>query len=840
MTDSLVTSSCLLRVAGAPISAWLQAANPTLFARVRELEPRVASYAELGRRLAEELGRELLAAPSLPRTERSLALQARRDLHNARPLAPAVGDRLVVLAAALGLDAARWREQLGAAVAASRELAELEPQVDAMVAEEEARLAELAWSLVRDLPIARLLVSHRDPAFASALEERVARGLSWRSRSARRSGAYVWKVLVRATTKSNPRDFHGHVALLPVGGDAAPGEPLRLRPDFAAQWLENVHRQRRELGQAPRSHPPQARLSLTPLHWWTETHLRAWVIDRENATEVREVELRRISLLDAIHAVLADGSLPHASALVEAGARLPAADRELLPGIVDHLVGLGVLEVSSSPRERFVEPITSAGTQGCIVVEERVLGPAAVSAPLDARRKEAGFLDVYRRADASLPASLGLRLQRQFGEVQRLLALIDADRRPSTAHADDGPAVPLLAAIEAQVLAPARPWTGGPAPLARHWPLAREATSGYARLLAFLASEADRADVIDIDAQRLDELGAPPAAFDWPVDCILRLPDGSAPHDGVDAVLDEAFPAGSLDARFVAALRRIEGEVAHVDHYSAFLRELEAATDATILELLIPPCSIGAANAIRRPLLARAWTGDADVEPYIEGARAAGLRHVPLGSLTLRRERGETVIEAGGRRMWPIYHATRLPLPPWNVLADVLLTASPLRPPWTPRRLSFSLDAFPERASMPRITVGGGMVIACAQWRLPAGEPWERGASLRGKIRALERLRARLGLPRWVFASSGPKRKPAACDLESVLGLRALEDAARAGGEVLLAEMLPAPDALRLVDEACAGAGRSVSSVMLRLPLDEPPQALARRIAARLRPARTG
>lgn len=832
MNDSLVTSSGLLRVAGAPISAWLRAANPELFARVRELERRGASYEALGRQLADELGRELLAEPDLPRAERSLALQARRDLHNGRPLERATGDRLVVLATALGLDAARWRERLGAAVEASRELAALAPRIEGMVDAEEARLAELAWSIVRDLPIARVLVSHRDPSFSSALAQRVARGLSWRSKSARQSGAYVWKVLVRATTKSNPRDFHGHVALLPVEGDAAPGEPLRLRPEFAAQWLENMHRQRRELGQGPRSHPPDARLSLTPLHWWTETHLRAWVVDRVDATEVREVELRRISLLDAIHAVLADGSLPYASALVAAGTNLPEADRELLPGIVEHLVGLGVLEVSSSPRERFVEPLASAGSHGCIVVEELVLGPTPEAAPLDARRKETGFLDVYRRAGASLPMTLGLRLQRQFGEVQRLLTLIDADRSPMTPRADDGPPVPLLAAIEAQVLAPARPSTGGPAPLARHWPLPREATSGYARLLAFVASKADRSAVVDIDAQRLDELGAPPAAFDWPVDCILRLPAGSAPYD---AVLDEAFPAGSLDARFVAALRRIEGELEHVDRYSAFLRELEASTDATILELLIPPCSIGAANAIRRPLLARAWTGDADVEPYIEGARAAGLRHVPLGSLTLRRERGKTVVEAGGRRMWPIYHATRLPLPPWNVLADVLLTASPLRPPWAPRRLHFSLDAFPERAFMPRITVGGGMVIACAQWRLPPGLPWERGASLRTKIHASERLKARLGLPRWVFASSGPKRKPVACDLESVLGLRALEDAARDGAEVLLAEMLPSPEALRLVDDSCAEAGPSVSSVMLRLPLDEPTTALARRIAARLR-----
>ena len=98
MNESHVTSSCLLRVAGAPIAAWLRSANPGLFTRVRELERRVAGYEALGRQLAEELGRELLAEPDLPRAERCLALQARRDLHNARPLARAACDELVVLA----------------------------------------------------------------------------------------------------------------------------------------------------------------------------------------------------------------------------------------------------------------------------------------------------------------------------------------------------------------------------------------------------------------------------------------------------------------------------------------------------------------------------------------------------------------------------------------------------------------------------------------------------------------------------------------------------------------------------------------------------------------------
>lgn len=839
MTSGHDHTSCILRIAGVPSEPWLAAANPALFATARALEQSHDAYRGLGRWLAEELGVGLLAAEGLSRPDRSLALELRRRLHNGRPLDPARCDHLVEIAGSLGHDAALWRERLAGAVEAASALAGLDHALERAVAAEEARQAELAWTLVRTVPIVRVLVSHRDPSFVSELEQRVARGIAWHSKSARQSGAYVWKVLTRAATKSNPRDWHGHVALLPVCRGVS-REALGVGSGFAAQWIENAHRQRRVLMQGE-STREGVRVALTPLHWRTETHLRAWVVDRENPTLVHEVEMRRISLLDAVYAVLAGGSVAW-DELVAAREVADPEERALRLGFAEHLVRLGVLELSSSPRERFVAP--EGGHAGCAAVDALVMGEARASAPegstLDARRKEAGFLDVYRRAWGSLPARLCARLQRQFGAVQRLYALIEADgrERASGARASDGPPVPLLEAIEARVLTPPRSDTGAVASPSHHWPPASDPSSGYGRLLAWLAGEAERAETVDIDAARLDALGAPAPSYDWPVDCVLRLPAATAAYD---AVLDEAYPAGTLDARFVGALRQLEGEVPHSSGYREFLEELEACTGATILELLIPPLSMGAANAIRRPLLARAWTGDPDVQMYVDGARTAALRYVPLGALTLRRTGGVSVVEAAGRRMWPVYHATRLPLPPWNVLADVLLTAAPSTTRWLPRRLHFSLDALPERSFMPRITVGGGMVVSCAQWRLrgAAGEPWDRRAPLRSKIVAVERLRAQRGLPRWVFASAGWKRKPVACDLESTLGLRALEhaadEAARTGGDVILAEMLPTPDELLVEDGACASGGKSVSSVVLRLPYDEPPRAMARRIAGQLR-----
>lgn len=816
--------SCILRVAGAPIGLWLAAANPGLFAAMRELERRRSDYEALGRQLADAIGKELVGAEGIARGDRNLALEVRRRLYNGRPIEHEQSSRVIEIAVALGRDPQRFRGPLATAVGTSRAILELDQQIDRAVDGEEGRLAEVAWRLACELPMARVLLEHRNPTLLTELGQRVARGAAWGSKSARRSGEYLAKVLRRATTKSNPRDWHGHVGLLAIGGEGATLEPVGLDAAVAVQWIENAHRQRRELMQSPIATRADARLAVTPLHWRTDEHLRAWAVDREDPRKVNEVELRRTSLLDEIYDALAEGSVLHDDfvSAMSSGSVDPEV-HGLLSGFAEHLARLGVLEVSSPPRERFVGP------GECVAVAELVVEPSEAG-----HRKEAGFLDVYRSASGSLPRAVCRRLERQFGEVQRLLALIEVDRRgPSGgARTDESSPVPLLEAIEARVLAAPGAAADGEPPIDHHWPPARRESSGYGRLLSWIAGEADRSQVVDIDAQRLDALGAATGSFAWPVDCVLRVPDATAAYD---AVLDEAFPAGSLDARFVGALRRVEGVVPHADGYQEFLRELEAVTDTTIVELLIPPLSVGAANAIRRPLLTRAWTGDPDVQLYIDGADAAALRYVPLGSITLRRCGGASVVEAGGRRLWPIYHATRLPLAPWSVLADVLLTASPLSTQWAPRRLHFSLDAFPERVSMPRITVGGGLVVSCAQWRVSAGELWERRACLRTKLREVEQLRGRLGLPRWVFASSGRKRKPMACDLESIASVRVLEDAAREGGPLFLAEMLPTPEELLVVDDACSAGSRSVSSMMLRFPYDEPPRAMARRIAAELR-----
>lgn len=842
--DHDVSRSCILRVAGLPIRLWQRAGNPALFAAIRELAAVRRRYQGTSRALADDLGRDLVCAEGISRADRGLALELRRRLHNGRQvLADESLGRLVEVAAAAGLDAASWGERLREAAETSRRITELHGLVDATLEAEPGRLAEQAWVLCRDVPAVRGLMMHRSPEVLRSLEQRAARGERWGGKSARRSAELVWRVLRRASTKSNPRDWHGHVGLLPVVEGCSPRDVPRVEAEVWAQWIENAHGQRRDLTGAPITATPGVRLAVTPLHWRTDQQLWAWAVDRDDPRRLVEVKLRRTAYLDAIHQALSAGSVPVdelAAAVLDDPADPEA--RDVLYGFVEHLVELGVLEPSSTPCSWMLGPLPMAdrATPAAAVVDARIRGgrrgDEGAGASVEEHRMARGFLDVYRGVSGSVSLAEGLRLQELVAQVQRLLLLIEDDRhhRHEDAGGDRGP-IALLEALRPQVLEPSAPERRAPS-LELHWPPARDEGSGYGRLLAFIARQVDRgASVVDIDARRLDECGAWAASFDWPVDCMLRLPArGTARVQGVEAVLDELLPAGALDARFVGALHRLHGRVPHTEGYRRFLQRVEEITGVTILELLIPPLSLGAANATKRPLLTRAFTGDADVGMYVEGARPDGLRYVPLEAITWRRAGGRNVVEALGRRVWPIYHATRRPLPPWSTIADVLLWASPLSTAWVPRRLHLSLDAFPERRAMPRITIGGGLLVAGAQWRLTEA-PWDRGASLRTKLEGLQALRSRLGLPRWLFVASGELRKPLACDLESMLAVRVIEDAVERPGGAVLVEMLPAPSELLVTDPGSAPHDGCVSSVMLRFPYDEPPEALAERVAARLR-----
>jgi hypothetical protein len=129
-------------------------------------------------------------------------------------------------------------------------------------------------------------------------------------------------------------------------------------------------------------------------------------------------------------------------------------------------------------------------------------------------------------------------------------------------------------------------------------------------------------------------------------------------------------------------------------------------------------------------------------------------------------------------------------------------------------------------AHTPRLDVDGA-TYQRERWALPtAGWKSLSGWSL---FRAMQRLRDRLGLPRFVFARVPGERKPFLVDVMCPFALDLLKHLARDTDTVAVEEMLPSPDELWLRDErgrytfelriqAKRSAGRASRHVASALP----------------------
>ena len=203
----------------------------------------------------------------------------------------------------------------------------------------------------------------------------------------------------------------------------------------------------------------------------------------------------------------------------------------------------------------------------------------------------------------------------------------------------------------------------------------------------------------------------------------------------------------------------------------------------------------------------------------------------------LRREGDRIVARVDGRPVWPIHHATRSAVPPWDELVGLLMSAAP-----RPLPLAFGpdlrrpLDAFPGLAFLPRVTAGA-LVISAAQWRIGRAELWPVDAPMVLKARRLDALRARLGLPRWVGVTDPRRGGSIGCDLESLRAIRTFDRVLGEDAEtVTVAEALPVPTEHPVTDGAGA---RHAAQLMLRLPADATPDDLARSAASAVHAAPT-
>jgi hypothetical protein len=838
ISDQNSPGSAVLRLAGCPIKLWLAAANEQMFASVRQWEELQEKYACLLGRLADRIGSEIVPHRALTRKERALAINLRRQMRKTNSVRASAYRQLAELVRqpAIRADALASDVEIAERLAAA--VATLEEEILRTLDQEEARLALSAFKLTANTPQMGALLRHHNSDLFMKVEalEHSGRGCN---RSVRRNGDYLWKIIDRATTKSTPRDWHSHVALLPISSISAMSVPV-VSQEVATVWCENVLARRRTLlGQQTSDRSPNVYVSLNPLNWQSDEHLIFWVPDSDRTMPTAELELRRTALVEVVCGALAAGPMLLTDFRAAVLPRLPSDEHGLLPEFTEHLVSIGVLQVDAAPRTRTESwhlpfaPGSIGASQGpCHAALDASPASTATSSPTNhpvaGNSKSAGYLDVYRRT-TELSNSCCVRIQWLITQARRLLAVMDAERSAATANdlifSENRPE-PLLEVLK-ETLRKSGP-RGGHRRHGPHWPRPVSSDSPYSRLLDFIASTAADSPVIDLSSDFFDDLGAPDGKIDWPIDCVVRLP---RPGADFEAVLDEVFPAGSLDARFVTSMQTMYQAVPHADAYQQFLRLLENETGIRFLELLIPPLSLGAANAVRRPIYTRVYTGDPSVVTYLPGDDRL-LQYIPLRNITLRRVRGRLHAEADGRQVCPTYHATRHPLPPWNTLADILLSTGPLPMRWSARRLHHSLDAFPGSQFMPRITVAGGLVVSPAQWRISEHEIWELGATPVTKVRSLEQLRRRLRLPRWVFASDRSGGKPIPCDLESVRSIGIIEDAATSGSrEMLMVEMVPNPEQL-LVKERLNGSDEYVASeIMLRLPCDRSPMSLASELA---------
>lgn len=851
--------TALLRVAGLPLEAWAAAGNPELFARFADLARQDDRRAGQSRALAEQLGTAVVPHPDLTPADRRAVLALRRRLHSGAAPGPADCGLLGRLPAARDLvaDAVRLGEEAASVPAVLRRLTDA-------VADERERVGALGWSLVCASPVMRDFLDGTEPGAADDVHGRLTAGESWGGKRLRKRAAYVWRALGRAAAKTTPRGWVGQVTLVPVappdGAGGGDGALLRLLPPgallggAAAEAVENVHGVRARLGGLDlRTADRATLLALAPLHFLQPTDgppgtgvLRCWVIDPRERSRMRRVVLRRTLPLDAVLARLGGGPLPLAD--LEAALLGPAATpadtpATVLRGFLAHLLGLGVLQACEPPRRLTTGWRPTADLRAGGTLPQPVPDPGADPGPTRASSADTArtwFTDSYRSTATAVSGAAARQVERALGTAARVAWLREADRlagpdphRLPAALADlterPCPLGELLAHCLPDDDAPP------PQPLRRHpgWHPAEAPGSGYAALLAHLAARAD-AGTVDLDDDLLDALGAPPAGTalpPWPLDCLLR----PLPGPGPVAVLETASPAGVLDARFADALHTLHDGYRSLRDYRAFLAAVERRSGARFVELLVPPLAERAANAVRRPVTTGWWTGDPDPLPY-QGRNGLTARYLPLDRITLRRAGTRIIAEADGCRLLPVHHATRTPLPPYDVLTRLLLPAGH---PACSRliRLDGLEGALPAPERLPRVTVGGGaLVIAPALRRVPATRLWRPGDDDLTKVRALAGLTRDAGLPRFAFVRAAAQAKPVPVDFAAVTTVALLERICtrHPGADLLVEEMLPAPGGLLLRDPAHGGAAVA-AQLLLRLPLGRAVEELAEPAVAALR-----
>lgn len=379
----------------------------------------------------------------------------------------------------------------------------------------------------------------------------------------------------------------------------------------------------------------------------------------------------------------------------------------------------------------------------------------------------------------------------------------------------NGRAVPLLEALDEEAGLGGSLWPGeDPSPLVRGLPLHAAAETRHSlspsmllRLHQAGVAAAERQMEWRLDPAEVEQLSEGP-----------RLP---LPHDlAAFATLAASDGAAVTRGEFQLHLQHLEpgaarllGRFCHADPgltraLNAHLRA-EEACDAEALHaevVHLPEGRLG--NILLRPVL-REWE-----ITYLGQSGAPRDRQIPASDLMLEVCEGRLVLSsrALGRRIVPRLasaHNAESGLTPYRFLT--LLQYQDVAP-----ALRWEWGAAGALPFLPRVT-HGRLVLALARWRLSRAQAQAlRQGTPREQFDAVQAMRSRRGLPRWVVLVDGDHRLPV--DLDNALAVEALLHELADQPGAILEELWPEPE--RLLARGPEGAYRHELVVPLRVRRD--------------------
>ena len=787
----------LIRAGALPIRYWLTAANSELFDTVDALDALTADHEKQCRRVACLIGDQLVPDASINRAERALLLTVRRRLHGGKSISRSEARRAISLAQRVG--ARDLAAELVRCDQRGEELAEHSVRLERLVEGETSRLPDLPSAIASDSPVAQAILEGLGVPPDGEGDDRRRRRFFERS----------WRIVTRASTNPTPRGWMSHLGLMTDGSSGtSPAAFPRMGVECHVHWTESVRAQSRAASNAVDQDWPEGieQFGANPLRWSEDGEHVSIVLDHHG--EPTCVVMRETGFLRSVLESVAKGPETFEQLCADLG--VPDEPyRAEVRSFVQHLRDTGVLQTVAAPQSQL--------TRVQIARETRIAPTAAHPA--------AGRIDVYRRVESGLPTSTRLDLRGRLLHVLRVLRLIDPYPRARSHAAESAQSWMFADILKASLAQGAsdRP-SGDATELASPQP---SADTRSEQLLEYLRAQDGETDTLNIPLELIAELDSETPAVTWPVDCLVRVPDSSAPFR---LVVTGVWPAGTIDSRFSDGLQQAYGTTSRVDSYRTFLRQVETLTGIAFVEILAPPLSDRADNAVRRPAYTSAWTGDPNRDLYLVGSDKTN-RYVSPHDIEVASGPSGMESRLRGQRIWPIYHATRTLSHPWDTISHTLLATSPLSVPSSHRRPGRVITLSHTVGRVPRIVVDRDIVLSPAQWLIVGADLWDLEDALVTKVRSLARARRRLGLPRWIEASDLHDAFVIGCDLESIAAIRLIDRMISRHGAFRATEMLPTPEQFLLRDAAHLESDRLSSEMVIRMPSENSFPSLAEQVA---------